>query len=138
MHQTFFLTEHIMIGITLNHAEIEYAVMLAVLNFETEFMKSQYTRAKVHLHDTLIEITLTTASSIPAEDRLAESPQGRALLQQSHTELFKSGQHLLKQRLERDLGLKIDQLFSHIDTVGGTNTVIIKLMEPLDKHSPSR
>ena len=120
-----------MIGITLNNAEIEYAVMLAVLNFETEFMKSHYTRANVHLHDTLIEITLTTAAPIPAENRLAESPQGRALLQQSHAELFKSGHHLLKQRLERDLGLKIDQLFSHLDAVAGTNTVIIKLSESI-------
>ncbi|MFO0707476.1 MAG: Na-translocating system protein MpsC family protein [Nitrospira sp.] len=121
-----------MIGITLNRAEIEYAVMLAVLNFETEFMKSHYTRATVHIHDTLIEVTLKAAASIPAEDRLAESPQGRALLQHSHADLFHSGQHLLKQRLERDLGLNIDQLFSHLDAVAGTNTVIIKLNESID------
>lgn len=120
-----------MIGSTLNTAEIEYAVMLAVLNFETEFMKSHYTRAKIQLHDTLIEVTLTTATPIPAEDRLAESPQGRALLQQSHAELFRSGHLLLKQRLDRDLGLKIDQLFSHLDAVAGTNTIIIKLNESI-------
>ena len=73
-----------MIGITLNRAEIEYAVMLAVLNFETEFMKSHYTQATVHIHDTLIEVTLKAATSIPAEDRGVVTEMIRVQMESLH------------------------------------------------------
>jgi NADH:ubiquinone oxidoreductase subunit E len=38
-----------MAGVVANIAEIEYAVMLAVLNFQTEFMKSNYSQVQVHV-----------------------------------------------------------------------------------------
>ncbi len=120
-----------MIGAGLNRAEIEYAAMLAVLNFQTEFMKSHYTRARVRLVEDLIEVTLSRTTSVPAEDRLAETAEGRSLLQQVHTALFASGAALLKERLERDLGLTILKLFSHLDTAAGTNTIIVKLEDPV-------
>jgi len=121
-----------MIGTSLNKAEVEYAVMLAVLNFQTEFMKSHYTRAQVRLVEDLIEVTLTRAASIPAEDRLAQTAEGRALLQQVYTSLFMSGESLLRERLERELGVRVGHLFTHLDTTAGTSTIIIKLADALN------
>lgn len=118
-----------MIGTIHNRAEVEYAVMLAVLDFQTEFMNSRYTRAQVRLVDYLIEIVLTGAASIPAEERLAQSREGRALLQQVHTSLFTSGESLLRDRLEHDLGVKIACVFSRLDVRTGQCTLIIKLEE---------
>ena len=114
-----------------NRAEIEYAAMLAVLNFQTEFMGSHYTHAQVHLVEDLIEVVLKRTTSIPAEDRLAQSTEGRALLQQAHQSLFASGERRLREQLERELGLHVRHLFSHLDGVAGTTTIIIKLADPL-------
>ena len=120
-----------MIGAGINKAEVEYAVALAVLNFQTEFMGSHYTHAQVHLVEDLIEVVLKRTTSIPAEDRLAQSTEGRALLQQAHQSLFASGERRLREQLERELGLHVRHLFSHLDGVAGTTTIIIKLADPL-------
>jgi uncharacterized protein YbcI len=123
-----------MIEAHLNRAQLEYTVMLAVLNVQTEFMKSHYNRAQVRLLEDLIEVTLTRATAIPAEDRLAQTVEGRALLWQVHTSLFMAGESLLRERLERDLGLKVRDLFSHLDSVAGKCTIIIRLMEGFNRH----
>lgn len=46
-----------MAGVVVNKAEIEYAVMLAVLDFQTEFMKSSYSHVQAHVYDELIDVT---------------------------------------------------------------------------------
>lgn len=112
-------------------AEIEYAVMLAVLNFQTEFMKSTYTRAQVHVSDHIIEVTLTRSASIPAEERLAQSQEGRALLEQVYTALFKSGESLLRAELEKGLGVKVHQIFVDFDVLSGTHTILFRLAGPV-------
>ena len=67
---------------TRNKADVEYAIMLAVLNFQKEFMQSHYSHIQVRLLENLIEVDLTRTSPIPAEERLAQSQEGRAQLQQ--------------------------------------------------------
>jgi len=42
-----------------NKADIEYAVMLAILNFHTEFMKSNYAHVWVQMSPDEIDVTLT-------------------------------------------------------------------------------
>jgi uncharacterized protein YbcI len=117
-------------------AEIEYAVMLAVLNFQTEFMKSSYTRAQVRVSDHIIEVTLTRSAFIPAEERLAQSQSGRALLEQVYTALFKSGEALLRAELEKGLGVKVHQILVDFDVLSGTHTILVRLVEPLHAASP--
>ncbi len=117
-------------------AEIEYTVMLAVLNFQTEFMKSTYTRAQVHISDHIIEVALTRSASVPAEERLAQSPEGRALLEQVYTALFKSGESLLRTEIEKGLGVKVHQIFVDFDVLSGTHTILFRLAEPLHAASP--
>lgn len=123
-----------MIGVIKNKAEIEYAVMLAVLNFQTEFMKSRYNQAHVHVSDRIIEVLLTRSATIPAEERLGESAEGRALLHQVHAELFKAGASLLRNDLERALAVKIQDICSRLDTVAGTNVITITLTEALQRR----
>lgn len=119
-----------------SNAEIEYTVMLAVLNFHTEFMKSTYTRAQVRVSDHIIEVTLTRSVFIPAEERLAQSQSGRALLEQVYTALFKSGESLLRAEIEKGLGIKVHQIFVDFDVLSGTHTILFRLAEPLRAASP--
>jgi uncharacterized protein YbcI len=118
-----------MIAADRNAAEIEYAVMLAVLDFQSRFMKSAYQQARVHMSGDTIHITLTKNPAVPAEERLAQSPEGRAPREEVHAQLFRSGEALLRTELERVLGAAISSLSSRLDTAAGTNTIIIKLVE---------
>jgi uncharacterized protein YbcI len=112
-------------------AEIEYAVMLAVLDFQTEFMKANYSRVQVYMFDKLIEVTLTRTASIPAEDQLARSAGGRALLRQFHQAIFDSCQSFLCKRIEDAIGGKVQNLIADFDPSAGRTTLIIRLQEPL-------
>ena len=120
-----------MAGVVANKAEIEYAVMLAVLNFQTDFMKAHHSRAHVHLLDELIKVTLTRTVLIPAEDELARSAEGRALLRQFHQALFESCQSSLCKRLDDAIGLKVQKLMVDYDPLVRRTTLIIMPQAPL-------
>lgn len=120
-----------MIGAGFNTAEVEYAVMLAVLNFQTEFMKSHYSRVQVQVFDELIEVILTRSAPIPAEEELAKSPGGRTLLRQFHQAMFDACRDLLRAKIERAIGAKIESIISEFDLTAGKSTVLIKLHQPL-------
>jgi uncharacterized protein YbcI len=120
-----------MISAGVNKAEVEYAVMLAVLNFQTEFMKSHYSRVQVQVFDELIEVTLTRSAPIPAEEELAKSPGGRTLLYQFHQAMFDSCRDLLRTKIERAIGAKVESIISDLDLTAGKSTLFIKLHQPL-------
>jgi uncharacterized protein YbcI len=119
-----------MIGTTLNKAEIEYAVMLAVLNFQTEFMRSNYSHANVRVFDELIEVTLTRKKSIPAEEALAKNPTGRELLRQFHQAIFDSCRNILQERIEHAIGSSVQSIVTDLDPLAGRSTILIRLPGP--------
>ena len=114
-----------------NRAEIEYAVMLAVLDFQTEFMKSAYTNILTYVFDELIYVTSTRSASIPAEKALARSPEGHELLRRFHRALFDSCQHVLQARIEQAIGVKVENIMTDLNPEIGLSTLVIKLREPL-------
>jgi uncharacterized protein YbcI len=121
-----------------NKAEIEYAVMLTVLDFHTEFMKVNYSSVHVHVCDELIEVALMKTSSIPAESHLARSAGGRAVLRQYYRAMFDSCQSLLCKRIECAIGAKIHNLVADLDPSAGRTTLLIRLQEPLATSTISR
>lgn len=114
-----------------NKAEIEYAVMLAVLDFQTEFMKSGYSHVQAHAYDELIYVTSARSTSIPAEKELARSTDGYELLRRFHRALFDSCQHVLRGRIEQAIGVKVQNIVTDLDPEAGLSTVVIKLLEPI-------
>lgn len=124
-----------MAGVVTNKAEIEYAVMLAVLDFQTEFMKSNYSHVQAHVYDELIYVTSARSRSIPAETELARSPEGHDLLRRFHRALFDSCQNTLRERIEQAIGVKIENIVTDLDPEVGRSTLIIKLLEPLTQSA---
>ena len=120
-----------MIGTGINKAEVEYAVMLAVLDFQTDFMKANYSRVQVQVFDELIEVSLTRSAPIPAEEELAKSPRGQTLLRQFHQAMFDSCRELLRVKIERAIGAKVESIISDLDLTAGKSTLIIRLQERL-------
>jgi uncharacterized protein YbcI len=117
-----------------NKAETEYAVMLAVLNFQAEFMKSPYSHVQAYVYDEPIYVTSTRNVSISAEKELTRSPEGHDLLRRFHRAMYDSCQILLQTRLEQAIGVKIQSIVTDLDPEAGRSTLVIKLLEPL---SPS-
>jgi len=115
-----------------SQADVEYAVMLAVLNFHKEFMQSHYSSLQVRLLKNVIEVDLARASPIPAEKRLAQTEDGCAQLRQMHQALFAVGQDILKKHLEDILGDKIFEIVADLEPLSGRNTIVITLNEALE------
>ena len=111
---------------TRTKADIEYAVMLAVLNFQKEFMQSNYSHVQVQLLETQIIVDLTRTAPIPAEERLAQTQEGQAQLRQMHQALFTAGQDILKKQLEEILGRKINEMVTDLEPLSGKNTIVIR------------
>ncbi len=124
-----------MAGVLANKAETEYAVMLAVLDFQTEFMKSTYSDIQAYVHDELIHVTLARATSIPAEKELARSAEGHELLCRFHRALFDSCQHVLQERIEQAIGVKIRTIVTDFEPEAGRSTLVIKLLEPITRST---
>ena len=116
---------------TRNKADVEYAVMLAVLNFQKEFMQSHYSHLQVRLRENLIEVDLTRTAPIPAEERLAQTQEGRAQLRQMHQALFTAGQDILKKQLEEILGGKIYEMVTDLEPLSGKNTLVIRFNDAI-------
>ena len=114
---------------TRNKADIEYTVMLAVLNFQKEFMRSCYSLIQVQLRENLLEVALTRTAPIPAEQRLAQTEEGRAQLRQMHQSLFTAGQDILKEQLEELLARNISEMVTDLDPLSGKSTIVIKFNE---------
>ena len=120
---------------TRNKADVEYAVMLAVLNFQEEFMQSNYSLVQVQLRENLIEVDLTRTAPVPAEQRLAQTQEGRDQLRQMHQALFTAGQDILKRQLEEILGRKIYEMVTDLEPLSGKNTILLKLEEAIDSSA---
>lgn len=120
---------------TRTKADIEYAVMLAVLNFQKEFMQSNYSLVQVQLRENLIEVDLTRTAPVPAEQRLAQTQEGRDQLRQMHQALFTAGQDILKKQLEDILGGKIHEMVTDLEPLLGKNTILLRLEEAIDSSA---
>ncbi|MBA5872440.1 MAG: DUF2294 family protein [Nitrospira sp. CR2.1] len=116
-----------MASISSNKADVEYAVMMTVLNFHSEFMRSGYSHVDVQWSTDLIHVTLTKVGSVPAEARLAQSEEGRALLRRVHEALFTSCQEELKERIETVVDRKVRTMVTSLDPVSGSSHLAIKL-----------
>jgi len=114
---------------TRNKADIEYAVMLAVLNFQKEFMQSRYSLIQVQLRENFLEVDLTRTAPSPAEQRLAQTQEGRDQLRRMHQALFTAGEDILKEQLEELLAGKIYEMVTDLDPLSGKNTIVIRFNE---------
>ena len=116
---------------TRTKADIEYAVMLAVLSFQNEFMQSNYSHVQVQLLENLVVVDLTRTAPIPAEQLLAQTQEGRAQLRQMQQAMFTAGEDILKEQLEEILGETISEMVTTLRPLSGTSTIVIRLNDAI-------
>lgn len=116
---------------TRNKADVEYAVMLAVLNFQKKFMQSNYSHVQVQLLENQIVVDLTRTAPIPAAGWLAQTQEGRDRLRQMHQALFTAGQDILKKQLEDILGGTISEMVTDLEPLSGKNMIVVRFNEAI-------
>jgi uncharacterized protein YbcI len=114
-------------GQSRSKADLEYALMLTILNFHAEFMKSNCSHVQVEISDDVIDVILTRNGAVPAEVRLAQTDRGRALLQQVHEAMFMSCEEILKERIEPVVERKVREMATALDPVSGRSSITIRL-----------
>ncbi len=124
-------------GESRSSADIEYAVMLAILNFHTEFMMSNYAHVQVQIADDVIDATLTRNRIVPAESRLAQTEEGRALLRRVHDAMFISCEDVLRERIEPVVGRRVRAMVTSLDPLSGRITIAISLDVQANSLSPT-
>lgn len=117
-------------------ADTEYQVMLAVLNFHRDYLQLHYSHARILMFDNVIEVTLAPRRTIPAEQLLARSSEGRVQLQQMHAAAFHSGETLLGNELQRILGVAVDRFSTQLSAESGITTVTLRLAKSLERVLP--
>lgn len=113
-----------------SQADIEYAVMLAMLDFYTEWMQVTCSHVQVEMSEDVIRVTVTRARLTPAEQRLAQSQEGRSLLRQVHDAVFKACQDELRRRLERAVKTGVKETVASLDATTGRSEITIALGKP--------
>jgi uncharacterized protein YbcI len=74
-------------------------------------------------------VTLKGTLSIPAEEGLARYPEGLALLKNFYQAIFDSCRNILQERIERAVGVNVQDMVTDIDPVSGKSTIVIRLAE---------
>lgn len=110
-------------------ADVEYSLMLAMLNFHKDVMRSTYSHIQVRFLAQAVEVTLTRNAPIPDEEQLAHTQEGRDRLRQAHRTLFAAGQERLKHQLTEILGGHIGELRADLEPLTGTSTIFIAIPE---------
>ncbi len=110
-----------------SQAEVEYAIMLAILDFQTEIMKVDRPHVQVQVLDGVIEVALSRSAPIPAEERLARSAEGERLLRQVHQAMFDSCEGILRERIEQAVGERVRDMAATIDPLTGRTAISIRL-----------
>ncbi|HSE57472.1 MAG TPA: Na-translocating system protein MpsC family protein [Nitrospiraceae bacterium] len=113
-----------------SQADIEYAVMLAILDFYTEWMQVTCSHVQVEMSEDVIRVTVTRARLAPAEQRLAQLQEGRSLLQRVHEAVFKACQDELRRRLELAVKTGVKETVASLDATTGRSEITITLGEP--------
>jgi len=110
-------------------ADVEYSLMLAMLNFHNDVMRSTYSHIHVRFLEQAIEVELTRNAPIPEEEQLAQTQEGRTRLRQAHRTRFAAGQARLQHQLNDILGGHIGELRADLDPLTGTSTIVITIPE---------
>jgi uncharacterized protein YbcI len=122
---------------TQSQTDLEYGVMLALLNFHSEYLRSNYAHVSIDMTQDVIKATLTKTELVPAEERLAQTEQGRTLLQQVHAAMVASCAEVLKDRLARVLGRNVSEILPNLDPLTRRSHLLIRLDDPCTSDQSS-
>ncbi len=111
--------------------QLEAEITKAIIQFEREHLGRGPREARCWIIEDLILVRLRGVLT-PAEERLAQDPEGRSLVKQVRMQLMESSRPLLEEIVQRITGIQLVSLHSDISTRTGERILVFSLAEDLE------
>ena len=111
--------------------QIEAAISKAMIQFEREHMGRGPRDARTWLIQDMVLVRLLGVLT-PAEEKLAQEPEGKTLLKQVRTQLIESSRALLESIVRDITGVPVISLHSDVSTRTGERIILLTMAENLE------
>ena len=111
--------------------QIEAAISKAMIQFEREHMGRGPRDARTWLVQDMVLVRLLGVLT-PAEEKLAQEPEGKTLLKQVRTQLIESSRALLESIVCDITGVPVISLHSDVSTRTGERIILLTMAENLE------
>ena len=111
--------------------QIEAAISKAMIQFEREHMGRGPRDARTWLIQDMVLVRLLGVLT-PAEEKLAQEPEGKTLLKQVRTQLIESSRPLLESIVCDITGVPVISLHSDVSTRTGERIILLTMAENLE------
>ena len=125
-----------------SRGQIEDEIRAAILNIWTDFMGRGPTEVRAFVLRDMIVVRLGDDLT-PAEHRLAEGPNGAAIVKRMREDLIAQARKMLEERISQITGTKVLGLFMDVNTASGDRVLVFTLGADLEMafhkpHGPGR
>ena len=112
--------------------EIEAEITKEVVKFEKEYLGRGPLDARTYLVNDMVLVRLRGVLT-PAEEKLIESKDGRALVKEARRQLFETSRPIIEGLVKNILGTELIDLFSDISTDTGERIIVLTVGRDLER-----
>jgi len=112
--------------------QIEAAISKALIRFEKEYMGRGPSDAKTYIIQDIVFVRLKGVLT-PAEQKLAQDPEGRMLIKQIRSQLLEGSRALLEEMIRHLTGSEVISLHADISTRTGERIIVFTLKDDLEQ-----
>lgn len=112
--------------------ELEAELTKEIVRIEKEYLGRGPIDARTHLINDMALVRLRGVLT-PAEEKLAETQEGRALVKDARRQLFETSRSMLAEIVRQTLGVELIDLFSDISTETGERIIILTVNRDFGK-----
>jgi uncharacterized protein YbcI len=119
------------IGKSCTRGEIEAEITQAIVKFEKEYLGRGPLDARTFLVNDMILIRLRGILA-PADSKLAETPDGQALVKESRRKLFETSRQTFDEMVEKIVGCKLVSFHTDMSAKTGERVIVLTVDTNLD------
>lgn len=118
---------------TKTRGELEAEFTKAIIRFEKEYLGRGPLEARTFFLNDMIVVRLRGVLT-PAEMKLAETPEGRALVKETRRQLFETSRPLLESLVREIIGCALISLHTDMSTRTGERVIVLTVEANLDER----
>ena len=118
---------------TKTRGELEAEFTKAIICFEKEYLGRGPLEARTFFLNDMIVVRLRGVLT-PAEMKLAETPEGRALVKETRRQLFETSRPLLESLVREIIGCALISLHTDMSTRTGERVIVLTVEANLDER----
>lgn len=103
----------------------------AIIQFEKDFFGRGPVEARTFFVNSMILVRMRGVLT-PAEEKLAESPEGRSLVKETRRQLFETSRPFLEEMVFNLLGVQVISLHTDMSTKTGERIIVFTVDQNLD------